>query len=180
MVPARSRIHVSMATHSEHDIVCPSVAPPRLLLVESCSSSPCFRCFVVQMRLETTADHISFLCKQLTQILADSSFRMSARNIKKRRIRRRKRRFHGNRYTALSQTNEVLDLLEFEDNSRNSNEDGLGQGFSNLFVLRPHFEKDISTRPHYGQIHVNDIKTLPSTANYMRNVCLLRRVTSDS
>ena len=56
----------------------------------------------------------------------------------------------------------------------------LVQGFSNFFVLQPRFEKDISTRPHYGHIHVNVIKTLPSTANYMGNVCLLRRVTSDS
>ena len=142
MVPARSTIRVSMATHSKNDIFCPSAAPPHLLLVESCSSSPRFRRFLVQMRLETTADHISFLCKQLMQILADSSFRMSARNIKKRSIRRRKRRFHGNRYTALSQTNEVLDLMEFEDNSRNINEDGLGQNGS-------HFESSTSSESEH-------------------------------
>ena len=54
------------------------------------------------------------------------------------------------------------------------------QGFSKFFVVRPRFEKDIYTRPHYGHIHVNDIKTLPSTANCMGNVCLLRRVASGS
>ena len=56
----------------------------------------------------------------------------------------------------------------------------LNQGFSNFFLLRPRFEKYISTRPHYVHIHVNNIKTLPSTANYMVNVCPLRHVTSDS
>ena len=56
----------------------------------------------------------------------------------------------------------------------------LNQGFSNFFLLRPRFEKYISTRPHYVHIHVNNIKTLPSTANYMVNVCPLRRVISNS
>jgi len=51
-------------------------------------------------------------------------------------------------------------------------------GLLKLFVLRPRFEKDISTRPRYGHIHVNDIKTLTSTANYMGNVqtCIERLV----
>ena len=50
----------------------------------------------------------------------------------------------------------------------------LFQGFSNFFVLRPCFEKNISMRPHYGHIRVNEIKKFFFSANHKWNVGLLR------